>query len=206
VVDAFEECDGPNAGPQPRRGRHHERCGNGIIDNDPDHAISEQCDDHNTTNGDGCSASCRFEFCGDGTSTTARCDRVASPATCNIDCTPSTCGDGKLNPSAVPPEQCDDGARFPGDGCSVVCSLEHCGNNVLDAFEECDGPDAGLQPCAATCQQERCGNGILDRNPDHSVNEQCDDRKSPTATAARTTASPSSAATASSTTRGLPRC
>ena len=63
-------------------------CGNGIIEG------SEQCDDGNNISGDGCSAACIIEFCGDGI---------------------LQAGLG---------EQCDDGNNINGDGCSAACLLE----------------------------------------------------------------------------------
>jgi cysteine-rich repeat protein len=140
--------------------------------------ISEQCDDGNILDGDGCSHDCKREFCGDGIVNNGEaCDRALTPASCNLDCTLSRCGDGKLNTFAVPPEQCDDGNSQSGDGCSSVCRLEHCGNGVVDSGEDCDGL-VGLQPCSATCHTERCGNGILDRDPAHGINELCATRTS----------------------------
>jgi len=64
------------------------RCGDGIIYG------TEQCDDGNTTSGDGCSATCRSEFCGDGVVQAAR------------------------------GESCDDGNTTSGDGCSATCVSE----------------------------------------------------------------------------------
>ena len=176
VLDPEEQCDG-TLGLQPCNTQTclQEICGNGILDNDNAAGVHEQCDDGNAAPGDGCSPTCQFEFCGDGiVSKGEACDRALTPATCNLDCTLSSCGDGKLNTSAAPPEQCDDGGATSGDGCSASCQLEHCGNGVVDAFEECDGA-AGLQPCSASCHQERCGNGILDRDPANGISEQCDD-------------------------------
>jgi len=56
--------------------------------------LGEECDDGNTTSGDGCSDVCILEFCGDGT---------------------KQVGLG---------EQCDDGNTTPGDGCSDTCQNE----------------------------------------------------------------------------------
>ncbi len=169
VEAGVEQCDG-TAGPQPCAADcHHEVCGNGIID------PGEQCDDGGTTNGDGCSSTCHFEFCGDGVVNNGEaCDPALTPATCNADCTPSSCGDHKVNRFATPAEQCDDGNTTSGDGCSSTCQLEKCGNGVVDMpFEECDGT-AGPQPCAADCHHEVCGNGVVDVDAAHSINEQCD--------------------------------
>ncbi|HCI44808.1 MAG TPA: hypothetical protein DE315_04680, partial [Candidatus Omnitrophica bacterium] len=63
-------------------------CGNGIAE------PSEECDDHNTASGDGCSAACKLEICGDGIV------------------------------QANSGEQCDDGNTTNGDGCSSTCQRE----------------------------------------------------------------------------------
>jgi cysteine-rich repeat protein len=55
----------------------------------------EECDDGNTADGDGCSASCTNEV------------------------TP-VCGDGILQSG----EECDDGNTADGDGCSATCATE----------------------------------------------------------------------------------
>ncbi len=65
-------------------------CGNEAVE------IGEQCDDGNTANGDGCSATCQLEQTG------------------------SVCGNGVLNGG----EQCDDGNNTSGDGCSATCQSE----------------------------------------------------------------------------------
>ena len=71
------------------------KCGDGRIDL----SEGEKCDDGNTNDGDGCSATCTIE----------------TPA-------PSTpvCGDGKKEGT----EQCDDGNKANGDGCSATCTTE----------------------------------------------------------------------------------
>lgn len=61
-------------------------CGDGMVNQ-----ASEQCDDGNNDNGDGCSSDCEKE---------------------------PTCGDGKVN---QPSEECDDGNNNDGDGCSNSC-------------------------------------------------------------------------------------
>ncbi len=63
-------------------------CGNGIAE------PSEECDDHNTVSGDGCSATCKLEICGDGIVQASR------------------------------GEQCDDGNTTNGDGCGGNCQVE----------------------------------------------------------------------------------
>jgi cysteine-rich repeat protein len=92
-------------------------CGDGIVE------AGEQCDDGNTTPGDGCSATCAIEpRCGDGIVNGAdECDDGNTTpgdgcsATCMIEC-----GNGELDPN----EQCDDGNLIPSDGCSATCTTE----------------------------------------------------------------------------------
>jgi len=65
----------------------------------------------------------------------------------------SPCGDGTLDPG----EECDDGGRISGDGCSSQCRIEVCGNGTRDAGEGCDdGNLDGGDGCSATCRTERC--------------------------------------------------
>jgi cysteine-rich repeat protein len=71
-------CEGPST------------CGNGLRA-----PGSEQCDDGNTTNGDGCSSTCTIE-------------------------TPPVCGDGAVTGG----EGCDDDNTTNGDGCSSTCTVE----------------------------------------------------------------------------------
>lgn len=41
-------------------------------------------------------------------------------------------------PSTGLGEACDDGNTAGGDGCSAVCLVEACGNDVVDVGEQCD--------------------------------------------------------------------
>lgn len=89
----------------------------------------EQCDDGNTANGDGCSATCQIE---------------AAP----------TCGNGMLD--IVNGEECDDGNKMAGDGCSPACQLEvvglACGNGTKAGAEVCDdGNVTNGDGCNPTC-------------------------------------------------------
>ncbi len=119
-------------------------CGNGTMEG------GEQCDDGNSTPGDGCSATCQTE----------------QP--------PPGCGNGTLDAG----EQCDDGNNAPGDGCSSVCTKEApppgCGNGTLDPGEACDdGNTLNGDGCSSMCKTEQappgCGNGQIDQG------EECDD-------------------------------
>lgn len=79
---AFSACrDGDN--------NDDELCGNNVID------TGEECDDGNTTGGDGCGETCLTEVAGE-------------------------CGDGTRNTG----EGCDDGNLVDGDGCDASCQVE----------------------------------------------------------------------------------
>jgi len=133
-------------------------CGNGEVD------PLEQCDDGNTTSGDGCSSKCKEEVkpdvdtaVPDDTTDEDRTDQSDQTDQSIVDDTvtdetviPDTdpgavCGNGQKEES----EQCDDGNMIPGDGCQPDCTLENtanvnCGNGVLDTGEQCD--DGNLTP------------------------------------------------------------
>lgn len=136
----------------------------------------EQCDDGNTSSGDGCSTDCLLE---EGFT----CIDIL-PCSGSVDCggwrgsrcEPSGCGDGAI----LVGEECDDDNVNDGDGCSGVCRLEpgfvchleaftrypetlsyrticeapfDCGDGGLDPGEACDdGPDNGSPGyCASDC-------------------------------------------------------
>ncbi len=153
-------------------------CGDGVLEPPP-----EQCDDGNTSDGDGCDATCQIEECGNGLVQFGEtCDDANTAdddgcsATCSIepgfacDGAPSECsaicGDGLT----VGQEECDDGNLEPGDGCDENCIVEECGNAVVQFAEECD--DGNVQVgdgCDEHCIVEQCGNSVV------QVNEDCDD-------------------------------
>jgi cysteine-rich repeat protein len=84
---------------------------------------------------------------------------------------PPNCGDGHVDSD----EECDDGNRVGGDGCSAACQVEsgnpRCGDGILETGEECDdGNTVGADGCTADCKIEstdipctpntyRCGAG-----------------------------------------------
>ena len=80
------------------------------------------------------------------------------------------CGNGVVETHPGQPEsseECDDGNRISGDGCSAGCVAEVCGNSTLDAGEECEsglarpscaefGGDAGELGCVG-CRLDASG-------------------------------------------------
>jgi hypothetical protein len=131
--------------------------------------------------GDGCSHDCKPEFCGDGIVNDARPAALLTPATCNIDCTISSCGDGKLNPWRARPSSATTTTPPAATGAGDL-HARHCGNGVVDAFEECDAPTPApsrARPPAA----RRSAATASSKNAAHAVSEQCDDGTAAAATA-----------------------
>ena len=70
------------------------------------------------------------------------------------------CGDGVREGS----EECDDGNRRNGDGCTSRCRIQAepaCGDGNVDRLEECD--DGNTDPtddCTDECFNAKCGDGI----------------------------------------------
>ena len=138
-------------------------CGNGTKSD------SEACDDGNKVSGDGCSAGCSIEvgytcsgsprsscatLCGDGLVKGAEpCDGgYGGNATCNFDCTVSSCGDAKANPKAG--EECDIGSNS-------------------------NGP---TKTCTSSCKRTTCGDGIVQILNGNGQNEECEPSKDPNCT------------------------
>jgi cysteine-rich repeat protein len=137
------------------------RCGDHWID------AGEECDDGNTSGGDGCSAQCNEE---EGWSC------AGQPSRCVMVTEFPVCGDGLIEGD----EQCDDFGRQPGDGCDGACRVEDgwvcegepsrcqdeefgapdpntptCGDGRVNEGEQCD--DGNTVPgdgCSAVCQVE----------------------------------------------------
>lgn len=102
-------------------------CGNGAKEG------AEQCDDGNAKPGDGCSSSCVVESCGDEIVTPSlgeECDgwsdiNTQESGTHKVSCDQckwAYCGDSRVN--VFMNEQCDDGNRRNGDGCSSLCQID----------------------------------------------------------------------------------
>ncbi len=65
----------------------------------------------------------------------------------------------------------DDTCRTRGeDGCSHLCTIERCGDGMLQSNEECDDENTDNNDgCSSTCARESCGDGVL------QIDEECDD-------------------------------
>jgi cysteine-rich repeat protein len=128
-------------------------CGDGMIQD----AHGEQCDDGNTSGGDGCDATCQVEH-------------VVG------------CGNGVLDAG----EQCDDNNTKNLDGCSAACKKENgwtcpetgacseaCGDKLVVGAEVCDdGNMVDGDYCSNDCRSaHRCG----DHAVQSAANESCDD-------------------------------
>ncbi len=154
---------------------------------------TEQCDDGNANNNDGCRNNCTLPpgpppafICGNGVTRGAseQCDdgNTTSGDGCDSNCqVEGVCGDDVLNPYT---EECDDGNLYSGDGCTGRCIDEGpgavCGNGFRERFfgggaEQCDdGNAASGDGCSSACQieVEYCGDGITNGT------EECDDGNS----------------------------
>lgn len=149
---------------------------------------AEACDDGNTVSGDGCSADCVVEYCGDGITNDINeaCDANDDPnctygqTSCQkcLGCQfqngiTHTCGDGYLDTSAG--EVCDYGSNngpvtptygaitLECDSCTSVTMVPgaYCGDG------HCDSGNEDSTSCPDDCKA--CGNGIVDQ-----ASEDCD--------------------------------
>ncbi|MFH1286216.1 MAG: DUF4215 domain-containing protein [Candidatus Magasanikbacteria bacterium] len=159
-------------------------CGNNVVEG------AEECDDGNTSGGDGCSAICETEsgsppppppvpVCGNGIPELGEeCDdgNTSGGDGCSAICaieSSAVCGNSLLEGA----ETCDDGNFLAGDGCSAFCTIEPppvCGNGSLEVLEECDdGNTSGGDGCSALCITELppavCGDSFVESA------EECDD-------------------------------
>lgn len=145
-------------------------CGDGFVSGT---SGAEQCDDGtdgNTGAYGGCNPDCTLgPRCGDliVQSTEEECD--GGPA-CSSSCrlVAPVCGNSQVDSG----EDCDDGNKASGDGCSDACRVERCGNRIKDVGEECDdGNTWERDACFNNCTRHPCGNGVLEP----AKGEDCDD-------------------------------
>jgi cysteine-rich repeat protein len=155
-------------------------CGNGYRE----WSDSEECDDGNTINQDGCNSNCTVTL---GWS----CNQVAGKS---ADTCFSGCGNGVLDGVEV----CDDANLKKGDGCSISCMVESgwscstskssparcnttCGDGIfVSSKEQCDdGNKLNGDGCSSVCQIENSSFCTIDPNPPSlkSVCQICGNRK-----------------------------
>ena len=179
-AEGVEQCDPPSVATGCSARCRFEHCGNGVVD------PGEQCDDGNTTKGDGC-FDCRFEACGngrvdpgeqcdDGNSVSG--DGCSGGAVADGGCRIEFCGDtvtNNANPQRHTHEDCDDGG-INSATCNFNCTTATCGDGIVNPQftapgaagpEQCD-PPSEANGCSATCRFEHCGNGVKDPG------EECD--------------------------------
>jgi cysteine-rich repeat protein len=133
-------------------------CGDGFVD--PGATPAEQCDDGNTTSGDGCQSNCTWTCTGD--ATCADTNVCNGAETCTMPSTlASRCVAG--TPPA-PGSTCDrDGNAATRDICRMAsCLASSCGDGFVDSgatpIEQCDDGNAlSGDGCSATCQRESTG-------------------------------------------------
>jgi len=127
-------------------------CGNFVVEG------TEQCDDGNLVNGDGCSSICTIEpICGNNiVEIGEQCDdgNTMNGDGCSSICQLEApiCGNFVVEGT----EQCDDGNLVNGDGCSSTCTIEPvCGDGIVTSPEQCDdGNTVSGDGCSATCNLE----------------------------------------------------
>jgi cysteine-rich repeat protein len=150
-------------------------CGNNFIE------LGETCDDGNTLSGDGCTALCADEFCGDGIDNDGaneQCDDGNGIDTdaCTNSCTAPVCGDSITSP----PETCDEGGlNGTPNHCNATCdgtTIPVCPNNVIEAGEQCDDGNIVLgDGCDATCQVTvECSDGVDNADAEDALSDQFD--------------------------------
>lgn len=164
MIERGEECD------------HGGFCNGGrltgleILSQDDVQACIEEGGQVTPADGDGCSAKCKVEYCGDGlvqilgedglegTPDDEECDSAGAfdPECDFLTCKFIRCGDSVRQGS----EQCDDGNEDIYDECMPNCRLPHCGNRVVEGSEECDDGnnldgDGCFDNCALMIPPER---------------------------------------------------
>ena len=165
------------------------RCQDGFLDT----RASEQCDDGNAIDGDGCEFDCTFtcETAADCDDTnpctndvcsashlctnppnTATCMLLDMTATCSDGVCPLGCGNGTVNA----PEVCDDGNTVSGDGCERDCTPSctmdsECEDGIAcNGVRTCVAGADGRRSCVVTTPEVACPSDGIE-----CTVERCDD-------------------------------
>ena len=143
----FQDGSGLNGGVEDARFGFVDVCGDGELD------ASEQCDDGNTADGDGCSATCQTEgaVCSDGNI------GVGEVCDCGND---GICSSGELNGETCVSQGFDGGFLGCSPECDSfdtgVCSSAVCGNGIIEGTEECDSHGFNQPPCSPLLGDMSC--------------------------------------------------
>jgi cysteine-rich repeat protein len=150
-------------------------CGNGIPDIDENGLPGSDCEDGNTTNGDGCSSVCLVEEnCGNGfVDAGEECDDANSRNNDScIGCINAICGDGFVWQGV---EQCEPPGTASCDAGCLKITPPRCGDGIVDLDEECDDANgSNRDDCSNQCFFATCGDGYVHDSGTPPF-EQCDD-------------------------------
>src|SRR5262249_38972826 len=119
-------------------------CGNGVTDIDENGIVGDtECDDGNTSSGDGCNATCNPEFCGDGIIQAGLGETCEDGHTRTDDdcanCHLAVCGDGFIHPRGTGPfEECEPPNTATCDATCHVIVPPSCGDGITQSGEQCD--------------------------------------------------------------------
>jgi cysteine-rich repeat protein len=168
VVDPGEDCDVGSETMFCDGDCSYAMCGDGY------HNLqSEQCDDGNEANDDGCVGACQINVCGDGITWLGMeaCDdgNMIDTDACKNDCSDAVCGDGVIQDEL---EQCEDLNLVDDDACTNACQNAACGDGILwPGMEICDdGNFDDDDMCPGSCAPAFCGDGYTLADL-----EECDD-------------------------------
>ncbi|MCF7844836.1 MAG: DUF4215 domain-containing protein [Kiritimatiellales bacterium] len=166
TIEGAEECDNGsnNSDTVPNACREDctdPICGDGITDS----ANGEDCDDGNTTNGDGCDSECQTEHSAGGDCYACENWNCASNMVCyqNIQYGWATCANSGIQTTDF--TECGPTGE---DG-------PECGDGLQEGAEECDNgsnnSDSQPNACRTDCKNPVCGDHVIDT----SFGEDCDD-------------------------------
>ena len=145
-----------------------EQCGDGVV------TASEECDDGDLSNTNGCLNDCTLPNCGDGYLQPGEaCDdgNDNNGDDCLDSCRNASCGDGFVQEGV---EECDDQNGDNTDACLVSCEAAICGDGYIQTgVEECDdGNTHDDDGCSASCTLEGGGDtGLADAGSDIGIGD-----------------------------------